>query len=238
MIRKAFIAALAVGALALGGVCAQVAFGQIAFAQSVTSAPAPTENLTRLTERVEELERLLREATGENERLAIELRRARADNERLQKQLSDTLAQQQAAQVPDAAQAPDAPAGDPAQQMRDATRALQMGRFAEAEAGFVAFVRANPQSADAPEARYFIGRTQVAQHRFDEAAETFVSFLRDLPAAPRAPDAWAMLGVSLHGMGKTAEACNVFRDLPVKYPRASAAARNIAASEAQAARCH
>jgi TolA-binding protein len=43
--------------------------------------------------------------------------------------------------------------------------------------------------------------------------------------------------VSLKGMGKTPEACNVFRDLTVKYPRASASTRTLAANEARTAQC-
>lgn len=246
MIRKAIPTMLAVSALALAA----------AHAQSVTTAPAPTENLTRLQERVYELEGLLRAATNDNERLSIELRRTKNENVRLERMLKDALGQQDGAA--DAGAAPQsltpptqaraggmlgtlpveaAPAADPATMLRDAMRFLQMSRFAEAETSFAAFVRANPQSPDAPEARYFIGRTQVAQRKYAEAADTFVSLLRDHPSIARAPDAWTMLGVSLKGMGKTPEACNVFRDLAVKYPRASASTRNLAATEARAAQC-
>lgn len=226
-----------------------------AHAQSVTTAPPPTENLTRLQERVYELEARLRAQTSENERLAIELRRAKTENSRLERMLNDALGQQQQtspaeapiAGGPNAPRLPNgmlgtlpvesAPPADPAVQLRDAMRFLQMSRFAEAETAFTAFVRANPQSPDAPEARYFIGRTQVAQRRYADAADTFVKLLADHPAIPRAPDAWVQLGVALRGMGKGAEACAVFRDLPAKYPRASAATRGVAASEARAAQC-
>lgn len=242
MIRKALLVMAVPGALALG----------LAHAQSVTVAPAPTENLTRLQERVYELESLLRASTSETERVSIELRRAKAENVRLQRLLNDALGQQEQATAAPVAGPPTsaraggmlgtlpveaAPPADPAAQLRDAMRFLQMSRFAEAETAFTAFVRANPQSPDAPEARYFIGRTQVAQRRYAEAADTFVTLLRDHPSIARAPDAWTMLGVSLKGMGKTAEACGVFRDLAVKYPRASAATRNVAATEARAAQC-
>jgi tol-pal system protein YbgF len=244
MIRKLLVLAVPC-ALALGA----------AHAQSVTSAPAPTENLTRLQERVYELEALLRASTSEQERLSIELRRAKNENARLERMLNDALGQQQQQQqgaapvagAPTAARLPNgmigtlpvenAPPADPAAQLQMAQRNMQMGRFAEAEAAFAAFVRANPQSPDAPEARYFVGRTQAAQRRYQEAADTFISLLRDHPSIPRAPDAWTMLGVSLKGMGKTTEACGVFRDLTVKYPRASATTRNVAATEARAAQC-
>ncbi|MDX2235123.1 MAG: tol-pal system protein YbgF [Hyphomonadaceae bacterium] len=224
-----------------------------ASAQSVTYAPPPSENLLRLQERVGELEGALRQATGENERLAIELRRARSENARLERLLSDaTGAGTGETPGPVAGLAPPPapgaagqlgtlpaanPAVDSAQQLRDATRFLQLGRYAEAEAAFAAYAQANPQAPDTPEARYFVGRTQWAQRRFSDAADTFIKFVTDYPNGARAPDAWAMLGVSLKGMDKIDQACGVFRDLPVKYPRASTAVRNLAASEARAANC-
>ncbi len=220
-----------------------------ALAQSVTSAPTPSENLTQLQERVGELEQMLRQATNDNERLSIELRRARNENGRLQQALNDAAARNQAQQAADGSTPAssaggilgtlpvDAAPGDGAQAFREAMRLLQLGRAPEAEAAFTSFVRANPQSPDAPEARYYIGRTQVAQRRFADAGDTFVKLLADHPGAPRAPDSWVWLGVSLNGMGKKPEACGVFRDLVAKYPRASASTRNVAAIEARSAQC-
>lgn len=209
-----------------------------ALAQSVTSAPPPSEDLSLLQARVGELEQMLRQATGDNERLSIELRRARDENAQLKQQIADAA---NTAPAPAAdgslGTLPAQAAGGAAPQLSEGMRLLQLGRFPEAEAAFTAYARANPQSPDTPEARYFIGRTQVAQRRFPDAAATFVSLLKDHPSVARAPDSWVMLGVSLQGMGKTPEACGVFRDLPVKYPRASASTRTQAASAARSAQC-
>jgi tol-pal system protein YbgF len=225
MIGKAMIAGATLCAMTLGGA---------ALAQSVTSAPPPSENLVRLQERVAELEEALRQATSENERLAIELRRARAENGRLQKALDEAGQPAPGAAPPVAAAAP-LPAA-PAQ-FGDGMRLLQQGRFADAEAVFAAVARANPAAPEAVESRYFMGRTQLAQRRFSDAADTFLQFVTDYPTAPRAPEAWVMLGVSLRGMDKVDQACAVFRDLPVKYPRAGAGPRQAAANEARAANC-
>ncbi len=255
MTMKALIAAAVVCTFGAGMTAAGTAL-----AQSVTSAPAPSENLIQLQERVGDLEQMLRQATNENERLSIELRRARNENGRLERLLKDAEAQSPASQeTADAAQpAPAVRAGPPpppnaggnlgtlpaaavpgdgAQILREAMRLLQLGRFPEAEAAFTTFARANPQSPDAPEARYFVGRTQVAQRHFADAGDTFVKLLADHPGVPRAPDSWVMLGVALNGVGKKAEACGVFRDLVTKYPRANASTRNVAAVEARAAQC-
>lgn len=243
MTLKALFAAALVCAFGAGGMAAGPAF-----AQSVTSAPTPSENLTALQERVGELEQMLRQATNDNERLSIELRRARNENSRLQQALNDAAAQSQQLAADGSTPPPnaggtlgtlpaDAVPGDSAQAFREAMRLLQLGRAPEAEAAFTGFVRANPQSPDAPEARYYIGRTQVAQRRFADAGDTFVKLLADHPGVPRAPDSWVWLGVSLNGMGKKPEACGVFRDLVAKYPRASASTRAVAANEARSAQC-
>lgn len=233
-------------------------------AQSVTDAPAASENLTRLQSRVDELEALLREATADNERLSMDLRRARSENARLQRQIAESapptnaeIAPADVVVTPTPNAAPRAQAvtpppsaagqlgtlpaqsapGDAAQAFREARRLLDATRWPEAEVALKTFLRAHPDSQDAPEARYFLGRTQIVVGRHSDAAATFVEFLRKSPTSPRAPDAWVRLGVSLKGMGQTAQACATFRDLPAKYPAASAAIRTLAVNEARAAEC-
>lgn len=219
-----------------------------AYGQSVTSAPPPSENLTRMQARIDELESLLRDATADGERLSIELRRTKAENARLQRLLDDALAAQQGAAAPappppgaPAPAAPTSPTADTtdgaAQSFRDARRLLDATRWPEAELALTAFLREYADSPDAPEARYFLGRTQIVLGRHGDAAATFLELLRKTPASPRAPDAWVRLGVSLKGMGETAQACATFRDLPLKYPAASAAVRQLALNEARTAQC-
>lgn len=250
-----------------------------AFAQSITSAPPPSENLTRLQERVDELEGLLRQANAESERLSLDLRRAKADNERLQRLLNDATAQGgapvtggpsmtpaptqaplpsggattpspragsaypppaaagQLGTLPGAASTPSAPAADAATAFRDARRLLDASRWPDAELALTSFLQTYPNSPDAPEARYFLGRTQIVLGRHGDAAATFVDFLRKSPTSARAPDAWVRLGMSLKGMGQTQQACATYRDLPAKYPNASAAVRELAVNQARLAQC-
>jgi tol-pal system protein YbgF len=225
-----------------------------AHAQSVTSAPPPSENLTRMQARIDELESRLAEVTAEGERASIELRRAKAENARLQRLLDDALAAQQAAPsqegAPSQRSAPPAsrsgsPGGapgasaeaGPAAAFRDARRLLDATRWPEAETALTTFLRDYADSAEAPEARYFLGRTQIVLGRHGDAAATFLELLRKSPSSPRAPDAWVRLGMSLKGIGETAQACATFRDLPIKYPNATAAVRQLAQNEARAAQC-
>jgi len=256
MFRPITIAAVALAAT--------VAFTSAPHAQSVTSAPAASENLTRLQSRVDEL-------------VAMELRQVRRENTRLKRQLEETLgvgtpsapaaAAQESPPLATASQAPpvivpirppsraaevtpppsaagqlgalpaQAAPGDAAQAFREARRLLDATRWPEAEAALANFLRAHPDSADAPEARYFLGRTQIVLGRHSDAAATFLALLRKSPNSPRASDAWVRLGISLKGMGEMAQACNTFRDFPTKYPGASAALKQLAAGEARAAQC-
>lgn len=127
--------------------------------------------------------------------------------------------------------------GDAAAAFREARRLLDAMRWPEAETSLSAFLRAHPESPDAPEARYFLGRTQNVLGRHNDAAATFLDLLRKSPSSSRAADAWVHLGISLRRMGETTQACNTFRDLPTKYPAASTALKQLAVSEARAAQC-
>lgn len=256
------IRTIRIAAVALAAAVAFTSAPAVVLAQSVTDAPAASENLSRLQSRVDELEGLLREATADNERLAMELRRLRNENARLQQQSAE--APPPAAVIEPAPTFSSAPApspaaravtpppsaagqlgtlpaqsapGDAAQAFREARRLLDATRWAEAEVALTSFLRTHPDSQDAPEARYFLGRTQIVVGHYSDAAATFVEFLRKSPTSPRAADAWVRLGVSLKGMGQTAQACATFRDLPAKYPNASAAVRATAQNEARAAQC-
>ena len=221
-----------------------------AYGQSVTTAPPPSENLTRMQARVDELEGLLRDATADSERVSIELRRTKAENARLQRLLDDALAQQQqgpaADAPPPASSSPraavalgttPAAASGSAQAFGEARHLLDATRWPEAELALAAFLREYADAPEAPEARYFLGRTQIVLGRHGDAAATFLELLRKSPASARAPDAWVRLGVSLKGMGETAQAGATFRDLPLKYPAATAAVRQLALNEARVAQC-
>lgn len=239
MISRPFLAA----AVALAATVA----AHSALAQSITSAPPPSPELLRMQERADELDRERQQAVAESERLSFEVRRLKAENERLQRELNEARGVQQATSPGDApppsaaGQLGTLPAeaapGDAAQAFREARRLLDASRWPEAEMALTSFLSGFPTSPDAPEARYFLGRTQIVLGRHGDAAATFVDFLRRLPTSPRAPDAWVRLGMSLKGMGQSQQACATFRDLPAKYPNASAAVRELAASQSRLAQC-
>lgn len=234
-------------ALAALLICAAVP----AAAQSVTNFPTPSENLTRLQDRVDQLERLVAEATNKQERAEMEARRLALENVALKRALEEARANAPAAPIPsDLAtgdvDGPDTPTQIPQQTVSSgsvdadfaaANLLLQQQRWREAEGALTAFLQAHPNSEKTPEARYWLGRTQLVQSSYSSAAENFYTLVRTSPNAPRAADAWVRLGMALRGMGQRSEACAAFRDLPTRYPAANAQLRQLARQEAATTQC-
>lgn len=109
---------------------------------------------------------------------------------------------------------------------------------AAAENALREFVRQFPNSSNAPEAVYFIGRTQYVQQKWNAAAATFIEIIEKTPRATRAPDALVWLGASLRNEGaatgdqrKITIGCNTIRELNQRFPNASARTRQEATQE-------
>jgi tol-pal system protein YbgF len=222
-----------------------------AAAQSVTTFTPPSENLTRLQDRVDQLERLLAEATDKQERAEMQARRLAAENATLKQALDAARANAPASPIPsematgdgDLSQGPapvspfEASTGNVDGDFASAQLLLQQQRWRDAEGALSTFLQAHPNSDKAPEARYWLGRTQLVQSSYSSAAETFYTLVRTNPNAPRAADAWVRLGIALRGMGQRSEACAAFRDLPTRYPAAGAQLRQLARQEAATTQC-
>lgn len=229
-----------------------------AWSQTVLS-PVPADPATiRLQERVEELERQLREETGEIERLRNDVQRTQAELARLNAAMDDLLLQiprgegaasglpaagGAAAPAPATTQpAPRAaparpPAADADAAYRGAQQALQLGDFAAAERAFRAFLEDFPNNPQAPDARYWLGQTLLSRNDFSGAADQFIKLVQTAPNAERAPDAVVRLGMALKGLDKKREACLAFRDLPRRYPNAPQSTKEFASREARALGC-
>lgn len=93
-----------------------------------------------------------------------------------------------------------------------AKSAYEAGRYAEAAAGFEAFVQAFPQGPLAPEGRYWLGQSQFELAQFQEAALSYLNAFTGNPQAEYAPDAIHRLGVSLGQLGQLDEACLTFQE--------------------------
>jgi tol-pal system protein YbgF len=220
-----------------------------AFAQSVTTFTPPSENLTRLQDRVYELERLVADATDKQERAEMEARRLAVENAALKRALEQARSGQADGPAPsdmasgDDSGPPPAPAPTPVASANAdaawmaASALLQQQKFSEAETALQAYLRDYPNAEKAPEARYWLGRILLARKDFPAAAQSLYTLLTTTPNMPRAADAWVRLGIAFSGMGNRDRACAAFKELPERYPNASAQVRQLAVSEASAAQC-
>lgn len=245
--QRLFAALVTAGALAFAAT-------PPAHAQSVIPGVAPDPVILRLQERLDQLDRDVRQAVGENERLRFELERAKEQIARLENHVDRLLegeatpaelGYREPAGADDPAE-PDAPplrAGDgpipadPDALFNSARTAMNAARYETAAVGFEAFIAANPDDPRVPEARYWLGQALLAVQDNPAAAREFLVVARDHARSPLAPNALVSLGVALGRMGERQRACAAFADLPRLYPRADQSVRAQAAREAAAAGC-
>lgn len=226
----------------------------------VVVQPAETDaQIAALNERVGDLEQTLTKLNGQNEAANFELtkanravadQKARADllEQRLAA-LEKSIADMQAAAVQVGAQGtggmalaggtppPPAPPADPAVAFKQAKDLLLAGDYANAEQAFAAYVNNYPDSAKAPEARYWQGETLFVREAYTDAAGAYIGAIRGWPQTSWAPDATLKLARSMVALKKTTEACRTLDELTKRYPKAPAQVISRAASTRVAARC-
>jgi len=112
-----------------------------------------------------------------------------------------------------------APSGDTRNQLYDqATQDLTQGRYALALQGFREFLKANPQSELADNARYGVGESYFALARFDSAATEYQRVAKDYPTGDRVPAALYKLALSQEKLGKADDSRKTFEDLVKRFP--------------------
>lgn len=87
-----------------------------------------------------------------------------------------------------------------------------------AQAGFDAFIKANPESNLVPNAMYWLGETYYVRNQFEEATRVFAEAYQKYPKGPKAPDNLLKLAMALSGQGKTKDACVALMQLKKEYP--------------------
>lgn len=221
----------------------------------VVVQPAETDaQIAALNDRVSDLEQTLTRLNGQNEAVTFELtkaqraaadQKARADSlEQRLAAVERTLADLQAASTAQASGAgagdlppPPAPPADPAVAFKQAKDLLLAGDYANAEQAFAAYVNNYPDSAKAPEARYWLGETQFVREAYTDAAGNYIGAIRGWPQTSWAPDATLKLARSMVALKKTAEACRTLDELSKRYPKAPAQVNARATSTRVAAKC-
>jgi len=125
----------------------------------------------------------------------------------------------------------------PREQFNAALQAFQAGQYPEAEAGFKAFLAANPSHRMSADAIFYIGETYLQRSRPREAAEQYLKVSTDYAKSARAPEGMLRLGQSLAALGNNDQACATFGEVGRRYPNASAAVKKGVERETQRDHC-
>ena len=126
---------------------------------------------------------------------------------------------------------------DPQTSYDTARARLLDGDFDGAQSGFEAFVTDNPDHALTAQAQYWLGETFYVRSNFTQAADAYIASLRLAPEGEKAPDALVRLAASLHGMGRTDDACSTLARFGRQFPDAEPASQARAARESVRAGC-
>ncbi|MFZ0266530.1 tol-pal system protein YbgF [Caulobacter sp.] len=217
----------------------------------VVQAAETDAQIAALSERLTDLEKTLTKLNGQNETLTHDLDQARQANDG-QKARADALEQRLVAlekRLADqevattnadtaAAAATSAPtSGDPGAAFKSARQLLLDGDYGSAEQAFAGYVEAFPDSAKAPEARYWLGETQFVREAYGDAAGNYLGAVRGWPQTNWAPDAVLKLSRALVALKKPADACKTLDELARRYPKAPAAVTSRAATTRVQAKC-
>jgi tol-pal system protein YbgF len=217
----------------------------------VVQAAETDAQIAALSEKLTDLEQTLTKLNGQNETLTHDLDQARRANES-EKTRADALdqrlaalekriADQEAAAAAVVAAPPLAGAAptstDPNTAFKSARQLLLDGDYGGAEQAFAGYVEAYPDSAKAPEARYWLGETQFVREAYSDAAGNYLGAVRGWPQTSWAPDAVLKLSRSLVALKKPADACKTLDELSRRYPKAPTAVTAKATSTRVQAKC-
>ena len=125
----------------------------------------------------------------------------------------------------------------PREQFNAALQAFQAGQYPEAEAGFEAFLAANPSHRMSADAIFYIGETYLQRSRPREAAEQYLKVTTDYSKSSRAPESMVRLGQTLAALGNNEQACATLTEFGKRYPAASASVKKLAEHESAKDHC-
>ena len=125
----------------------------------------------------------------------------------------------------------------PREQFNAALQAFQAAQYPEAEAGFKAFLAANPSHRLTADALFYIGETYLQRSRPREAAEQYLKVTTDYSKSSRAPESMVRLGQTLAALGNNQQACATLTEFGKRYPAASASVKKLAERESAKDHC-
>lgn len=230
----------------------------------LTTDPDPT--LDALQSRVDDLEQAARTRNDQIDTLTHNLEAARkdaADAHSQSKALEERLVRLEARiktqddtasapandyNAPPAGSPPPAPrytappvaapaASDADEAFKRARQLLLEGQYVAAGNAFQGFVDTYGDTANGPEAHYWLGETLYIRGLYADAATAYIDSIRGWPQTRWAPDAVIKLARSLTALNKAPDACRTLTEFDRRYPAALPPAKAKAADARLAAKC-
>ncbi len=99
---------------------------------------------------------------------------------------------------------------------------LEQGRLADAEAGFVRFLAANPDSDLADNAQFWLAESALRRTDIEAALAGFRAVVERYPEGNKVPDALLKVGACLAALGDGESAATVYRELLARFPDSAA----------------
>jgi len=111
------------------------------------------------------------------------------------------------------------------------------GDYALAEQDFQRFIQDYPDSPKISDAYFWLGESQYAQGQYNVAARTLLTAHKQFPQSAKAPEMLLKLGMSLAALDNRDTACATYREVLLRYPKASDALKKKVAIEQGAMSC-
>lgn len=215
----------------------------------VVVQPAETDyQLQEVSRRMADLEQSITRMNNQLEAATRDADLAKRDAEALRAEnraLNDRLSSLESRALADTVAPPDGLAGGPAptaglpaaDAFSQSRQAMLAGDYAAAESGFRDYVDRHGDTAKAPEARYWLGKTLSARGANADAAGAYIAAIRGWPKTNWAPDAVLELSRSLIALKKPTDACATLAELAKRYPNAPAGVQSRAAQARGQAKC-
>jgi tol-pal system protein YbgF len=191
------------------------------------------QSLMELSQRIDALQAEVRSLRGQGEETENAMQSVRRQQRDLYADLDRRIAALEgrgaavvtdASAGPEAASAPAANGADAAPQAYGrAFDALKQSRYAEAIAGFEAFLRSWPTHDLADNAQYWLGEAHYVNRDYDKAIAAFADVGAKWPDSAKAGDALLKLGYAQLELRRTAEGRRTLQDVVAKFPGTDAA---------------
>lgn len=115
----------------------------------------------------------------------------------------------------------DAEAGSQKEDIYDSSKKnFDSGKFKEARSGFEKFLKAEPKSAKAASAQFWIGECYYREQWFEKAVLEYQKVIEKFPKSNKTPSAYLKQAYAFERLGEKATAKDVLKELVKKYPSA------------------